>query len=257
MPISFFSIDFRLLFELFLTLTITVVLNTLLRSLIKNPKRIDSKRGKTYVAIVRSIISIALFAIATHIIFILIGVNVFPLLASAGIIGIALGIGARPFIEDVIAGLFLLTQATISIGDYVNIGSGIEGTIEDIGFRTITIRSPNGAVNIISNGQIKQVTNYSRRESILYVDLPIRGDQDVDKVNKILQNILEKMINDNDSAIKVSAHSKVWGIQNIQVPNCLVIRIQIVTIPSLREEVDKMYRYKVVKEFAKQNILFA
>src|SRR6266566_4412962 len=108
------------LFELFLILTVTLVVNTLLRSAIKMPKKLDNRRGRTYVAVVRSIISIVLFAIAINIVFIILGINITAILASAGIIGISIGIGARPFIEDIISGFFLLSQGNIGIGDYVS-----------------------------------------------------------------------------------------------------------------------------------------
>src|SRR5579864_7692671 len=102
MAISLAPTAYSSLFELFLTCTITLILNTLFRSAIKIPKRLDNRRGRTYVAVVRSIISIILFAIAINIIFIILGINITAILASAGIIGISIGIGARPFIEDII-----------------------------------------------------------------------------------------------------------------------------------------------------------
>lgn len=256
MTFTFTSTTYTLLFELFLTLTITVIVNVLLRSAIQIPHRLDTRRGRTYVAVVRSIISITLFAIAVHIIFVILGINIPAILTSAGIIGISIGIGARPFIEDIISGLFLLTQATIGIGDYVNVGSGIEGTIEDIGFRTITIRGVNGALNIIPNGQVKQVINYSRGNGVVYVDIPVRADQDIDEILKVFTKTLQLLTDDKKNEWHVSPRSKVWGIQNILIPNCVVIRTVLITVPHLREDIDKEYRYLIVKEFKKRKLLF-
>src|SRR6266566_8936230 len=144
-----------------LILLVTIILNSLLRSFIRIPKKLDTRRGRTYVSIVRSTISIILFAVALHIIFILLGINIAPLLASAGIIGITIGIGARPLVEDLVTGLFLLSQNSIAVGDYVRIDD-IEGTIEAINFRTLDIRAENGALAIIPNSQVKKVVNFSR-----------------------------------------------------------------------------------------------
>lgn len=243
------------IFYTFLILTLTFLLNSFLQSFIHVPKRLDTKRARTYIAVVRSIISIALFGIALYIIFIIIGIPIIPLLGSAGIIGLALGIGARPFIEDIISGFFLLTQADIAIGDYVNVGSGIEGEIEDIGFRVLTIRGKDGTLQIIPNGQVRTVINYSKGDAAVFIDIPVKNGQDIDTVIKILKSVLQELIEDKD--VHVRPQSEVLGVQNIQVGNATTIRIQIVSTPSRRETIDKEYRYRVIKEFEKNNILFA
>lgn len=240
-----------------MTLLITVVLNAILRSLIKIPKKLDSKRGRTYVSIVRSAISVLLFGIALHIIFIILNINIAPLLASAGIIGLAIGIGARSIIEDLIAGFFLLTHANLAIGDYISVGNGIEGIITDIGFRTITIRSASGALNIIPNGQVKLVTNYSHGQAVVEIDIPVKGEQNIDAIIEILQTVLTSLDKDTKDNYHIHPESKVVGIQDIKAGNCVLLRVRIITAPHERETIDKEYRYRVVKRFAEKKILLA
>src|SRR5437660_1140140 len=97
--------------KIILTVLSAFLINILVRSSIPIPKKIDTRRGRTYLSIVRSAVSIIIFTIALDIILIILGQDITVLLASAGVVGIAIGIGARSLIEDIIAGIFLLTQA--------------------------------------------------------------------------------------------------------------------------------------------------
>jgi moderate conductance mechanosensitive channel len=240
-----------------LTLIVTIILNSLLRSYVKVPKKLDNRRGRTYVAVIRSIISVVLFVIALDIIFIVLGINIAPLLASAGIVGLAIGIGARSLIEDLIAGFFLLTQSSIAVGDYVTIGSNAEGIVEDIGFRTITVRGINGALYIIPNGQIKQVINYSQGRAVIFIDLPVKAGQNIDHIMRILKKTLHSFTNEVSPHYHVSSTSQVQGVQNIQPGNCVIIRVLIVTTSSYRETAEREFRYKVIRAFEKNKIQFA
>lgn len=239
-----------------ITLIVTIILNSLLRSYVKVPQKLDNRRSRTYVSVVRSLVSVLLFAIALHIIFLILGINIAPLLASAGILGLAIGIGARSLIEDLIAGFFLLTQSSIAIGDYVTIGSNAEGIVEDIGFRTITVRGINGALYIIPNGQVKQVINYSQGRATIYIDIPVKSGQNIDNIIKILKKTLRSLGN-NASNYRIAPSSEVLGIQNIQPGNTILIRILITTSSSHREIVEREFRYRVIRTFEKHKIQFA
>ena len=149
-----------------ITLFIAVLLDYILRSLIRVPKHFNNKRTNTAVAVIRNIITIMVYIFAGYVILTLFGINLTPLLASASIIGIVLGIGAREIIEDFVNGLFLLSLDSIAIGDYLQIGTTFiqgdvtEGVVQHIGARTLTIRAEDGSVHIIPNGQIKKIINY-------------------------------------------------------------------------------------------------
>jgi small-conductance mechanosensitive channel len=244
------------------TLKILVVIiaslltNTALRAAIRVPKKLETRRGITYLSVVRSSVSIVIFSIGLYVIFIILNIDITPLLASAGIVGIAIGIGARSLIEDIIAGIFLITQTTTAIGDYVVVG-GNEGIIEHIGFRNITIRSINGAFITIPNGQVKQVVNYSWGNAILFIDLPLKAGQDIDTILTLLSTIIKKMQNDEKAEFPIKDGSKVLGIENFQPGNCMLIRVMLITVASGRNIVERDYRYKVLKSFTKNNILFA
>src|ERR1700722_2226828 len=143
-----------------LSLLIAVLVDNLLRSLIKVPKHFTNKRTRTAAAIIRNIITTFVYVLAAYIIITLFGIDLTPLLASASVIGIIIGIGARSIIEDFVNGLFLLSLDSIAIGNYIKINT-TEGIIELIGARTLTIRASDGSVHIIPNNQISEIVNFS------------------------------------------------------------------------------------------------
>jgi moderate conductance mechanosensitive channel len=160
---AYFSQDaVKDLFFISLTILIAYFIGWFFRSLIKLPSTLDNRRGQTFVAVLKSTISVIVYAIALHVIFGILDINIAPLLASAGIIGLSIGMGARPLIEDLIGGMTLLSQDSIAIGDDVEI-DGSRGKIEKIGFRTLNIRAKDDSLHVIPNGLVKKVINYSRK----------------------------------------------------------------------------------------------
>ena len=165
MNLLFSSENIKIIFYIALVLLVTVTLNWILRGLVRLPSRLDNRRGRTYVSFIRNTISVIVFIIALHIIFGLLHINIAPLLASAGIVGLSIGLGAKPLIEDLLAGIMLLSQDSIAVGDQVEVEGSI-GEIEKIGLRTLEIRAKDESLHIIPNGLIKKVINYSRNPKL-------------------------------------------------------------------------------------------
>lgn len=236
------------------TIIAALISNTILRSFIRFPKHLGNKRSETFVTVLRNLVSVVVYVVALHYMFIELGINIAPLLASAGIIGIAVGIGARPLIEDLISGIFLLGQAAITIGDYVNIND-TEGFIEVIGVRTISIRDQAGALHIIPNGLVKTVVNYSRGKMHVFIDIPVKADQPIQVVLSETEKALEKI--QEEDAHSVYPGSKVLGIDNFAQGNIMVIRIDVITSAHTRWEVSKKLRLLIKKGFEKHKITIA
>jgi small-conductance mechanosensitive channel len=239
-----------------LTLLIAILVDNILRSYVRVPKSVSSKRALTFVTIVRSGISLLVYIIAANIIFALLGINLTPLLASAGIIGVILGISARPIIEDLITGVFLLTQHAIEVNDYIKVDD-VEGYIESIGFRTMTVRTLIGATVIIPNGQVKKVINYSRHHSNVLINIPVKADHDIDPILKAAELALEQLKKDETIAPALYPGASVQGIDDF-VSNAghlySVVQIEIVTSPPKRWTVGNRYRYLLKKEFEKAKL---
>lgn len=239
-----------------ITLLIAVFADYLLRSLIKVPKHFNNKRTRTVAAATRNIITTFVYICAAYIIITLFGIDLTPLLASASVIGIVLGIGARSIIEDFVNGLFLLSQHSIAIGDYVKVGS-TEGIIEIIGARTLTIRASDGTVHIIPNSQIQEVVNFSRYKYNLFIDLPVKTNQDGDKVIQAAENALKQLQKDPTYAESIFPGSQVNGIESFTNPEIMTVRVTITTYPVRRWEMGRKYRLLVKKEFERNKLLFA
>lgn len=240
-----------------ITLIVAIVLNAFLRSLIKVPRQLNTRRGRTYVSVMRNTISALIFGTALYIIFQLLDINLEPLLASVGIAGLTIGIGARSLVEDLIAGFFILSSDSIAVGDYVLIANTFEGTVEDVGFRSIKLRALNGAINIIPNGQAKQVMNYSRGRAVLLIDLPIKTGQNIDDVIKVLSTIITELKKRDENMFHIASDSEVYGVENISAGGIITVRVKLSTTHSNRLPLEKEFRYEVLKVFEKKNIQFA
>lgn len=243
----------KTLFSISLTLLIAIIVDKILRSFIKVPKSMDSRRAHTYTTVFRRIITIIVYAVALHFIFTELGINLTPLLASAGIIGIVVGIGARTLVEDLINGFFLITQDAIAIGDHVKLDIA-EGYIEKIGLRTLTIRGDSGALYIIPNGQVKMVINYSHHRSYMSVEFPVKADQDIDLTINAMQEALKELHKDKEIQDSVFPDSVVNGLEDFKVDGRMILSATIITRPEMRASVARKYRYLAKKNFEKYKI---
>lgn len=239
-----------------ITLLIAVLADSLLRSLIKVPKHFDTRRARRIATVTKTIITITVYIIAVYIILTIFGINLTPLLASASIIGIIIGIGARSIIEDFVTGLFFLSLDSIAIGDYVQIGT-TEGTVEQMGARTLRIRAENGAVHIIPNSQIKELVNFSRHKTNILIDIPVKSDQAIEKVIKAAENALTQLKADPEYSDTLFPTSQVNGIENFIHPDIMTLRITLKTYPIRRFEIGRKFRFLIKKEFEKHKITFA
>jgi moderate conductance mechanosensitive channel len=140
-----------------------------------------------------------------------IGVNVAPLLAGAGILGIAIGFGSQKLVQDVITGLFLLLENAVQVGDAVTV-SGLSGTVENLSIRTIRLRAGDGAVHIVPFSAVTSVTNTSRGIGNAAVAVNIASKEDVDRACDVLKEIAAEMRRDADYKYLIRADLDLWGV---------------------------------------------
>jgi small conductance mechanosensitive channel len=243
----------RALFSISFTLLVAIVVDLVLRSFIKVPKSFENRRSRAYIALLRKMVTIVVYVTAIYFIFMYLGVNLTPLLASASIVGIVVGIGARALIEDLLTGFFLLSQDAIGVGDFVKVDDS-EGTIEELGFRTLTIRGASGELHIIPNGQVKRVVNFSRHRSYMNVEFPVKSDQDIDVCLKAMREALAELRKDKEFSEAVHEESEVLGIQEFKTDGRMVVHAKIVTSSQKRFPVARAYRYFVKKRFEKYKV---
>jgi small-conductance mechanosensitive channel len=143
-----------------------------------------------------------------------IGVNVAPLLAGAGIVGIAIGFGSQKLVQDVITGLFLLLENVVQVGDMVTV-SGLSGTVENLSIRTIRLRAGDGAVHIVPFSAVTSVTNASRGAGNAGVSVNVSYKEDTDRVGQILKDIVTEMRGEPDYRPLIRGDLELWGVDKV------------------------------------------
>lgn len=234
---------------------IASLLSWLIHRFVRVPKNLESPRTKTYFSVAQSATTMVIYLVAIYYIFIQLNINVTPIFASAGVIGIIIGLGIRPFIEDFFTGIFILTQDTIRVGDYVEIG-GSQGITEALGLRTIRIKDQNGAIHIFPNREIKKIVNYSRRQARVVVDILIKSNQSVDRALAALEAAIKELRRDKVLGPVISETSRVQGIEQIS-GGSIVIRVLIITRAAFRWDASRKYQYLALKQLEKAKILLA
>jgi small-conductance mechanosensitive channel len=143
-----------------------------------------------------------------------IGVNIAPLLAGAGIVGIAVGFGSQKLVQDVVTGLFLLLENAMQVGDFVTV-SGLSGTVEDLSIRTIRLRASDGSVHIIPFSSVTSVTNTNRGIGNASVSVNLAYNEDTDRASEVLKQIAAEMRLDPEFKPMMRGDLAVWGVDKV------------------------------------------
>lgn len=247
--------DPALIFKIVIPLVAAAAADTLLQRVVRVPKNIQSSRTTTYFSVLKSALRVVTYATAVYGILLALKVNVTPLFASAGVVGVVMGLGLRSFIEDFFTGIFILTEDTIRVGDYVDI-AGSEGVTESLGIRTVRIRDKNGALHIFPNREIKKIVNYSKRQARVIIDVPIKSNQPVDAAIAALEAALSDLKKDPSLGEHILSASRIEGVEAVN-PGHMVLRVLILTRASERWNAGRTYRRIAVKQLEKAKILLA
>jgi small-conductance mechanosensitive channel len=143
-----------------------------------------------------------------------IGVNVAPLLAGAGIVGIAIGFGSQKLVQDLITGLFLLLENTVQVGDNVTV-SGLTGTVENVSIRTMRLRAGDGSVHIVPFSAVTTITNASRGAGNAAVSVNVAFKEDTDRAGQILKDIVAEMRQESAYRAVIRGDLELWGVDKV------------------------------------------
>ncbi len=143
-----------------------------------------------------------------------IGVNVAPLLAGAGIVGIAIGFGSQKLVQDLITGLFLLLENAVQVGDNVS-ASGLAGTVENVSIRTLRLRAADGSVHIIPFSAVTTITNSSRGAGNAAVSVNVSYKEDTDRAGQILKDIVAEMRREPEYRHAIRGDLELWGVDKV------------------------------------------
>lgn len=245
----------RILFILIVAYVAVRLLNTLAQRLAQRLKTLDEVDGSTQdrqidtiFTVMRSTGLALIAASALFMILLELGVDVGPMLASVGIVGLALGLGAQTLVKDIVSGLFIMTEKLYRVGETVSLG-GYAGTVEQFTLRATTIRDFDGTRHTIPNGDIRAISNKSRDWSRAIVDVGILYEADVPQAMAALQEIGHTLQSNETLAPVLLEEPVVTGIENLgdwQV----TLRISVTTLPGQHIDVQRHLRQEIKERLA-------
>jgi len=213
----------------------------------------------TLLVLLRKFVFAVMFVIVALIILASMGINIGPLIAGAGVIGLAIGFGAQTLVKDIIAGVFFLIDDAFRVGDYIETG-GTTGSVEHISLRSLRLRNARGPVHTIPFGDMGTVTNMSRDYIITKLDFRVRYDTDVDKVRKIIKKINLVIAEDPEMGPDLLEKIKSQGVKALD-DSAMIMRLKYKTVPGgqfvIRREVFRMIQESFREngiEFAHRNV---
>jgi len=210
------------------------------------------KRMQTLGAMVRYVLLFAVIAVAVMIILKELGIDIGPVLAAAGIVGLAVGFGAQSLVKDIISGFFILLEDQIRVGDVVSIGDK-GGLVEKVSLRTTVLRDLAGNVHYVPNGHINVVTNMTKDYSRYVFDIGIAYREDVDEVIKVIKGIDEELRSDPEFKDDILEPIEIFGLDKFAA-SAIVIKARTTTLPIKQWKVGREFNRRLKKRFDELNI---
>ncbi|WP_263287389.1 MULTISPECIES: mechanosensitive ion channel family protein [unclassified Pseudomonas] len=234
--VKLFSLAGTLLFAwLIWILSDTAVHHALTRS----RKGLANARAQTMMPLIRNVLFIAIFIVALIVALANMGMNVTPLLAGAGVIGLAIGFGAQSLVADLITGLFIIIEDSLAIDDYVDVGGHL-GTVEGLTIRTVRLRDIDGIVHTIPFSEIKSIKNYSREFGYAIFRVAVPASMDIDNAIKLMREVAQKMRTDPLQRRNIWSPLEFQGVESFESGNA-ILRARFKTAPIKQWEVSRAF----------------
>lgn len=249
-----FSLVMRIIILLIILKIADVVINKISRRILERTKDYEARKQiETLFHLGKNIINFLLVSLAILAFLGKLGVDVRPMLATAGVAGLAVGFAAKRFLEDLIVGIIIIMTGQIRMGDYVEI-AGKSGTVENIDIKLVTLRDSNGNIHYIRNGLIDIITNYSRDYSYALLDMGVSYDSDPEKVMSVMKDIFDNELKPQpEMAEKILSDIELIGLDRFEDSN-IVVRVRIKTLPKQQWAVQREFNKLILKRFKEENI---
>ncbi|MCQ3815153.1 MAG: mechanosensitive ion channel family protein [Acidimicrobiia bacterium] len=210
-------------------------------------------RAETIGLVLRSIVVAAVWILALFLILGQLDIDLAPLIAGAGIGGLALGFGAQSIVKDFLSGLFMLIEDHYGVGDIVDVGSAV-GTVESVSLRSTTIRDVKGTVWHVPNGSIARVGNSSQLWSRAVLDVEVAYDTDLELAREVIQRVGDSLWNDPEwGGDELMERPEVWGVQDLGA-SAVALRLVVKTEPSQQWAVERELRKRLKTAFDEEGI---
>jgi small-conductance mechanosensitive channel len=235
-----------------------IALRRLERLLIKQAEAEDevpgesTKRAETLVRLLRQGVRILIWVMAILMALREVGVQITPILASAGVAGLAVGFGAQNLVRDVISGFFMILENQVRVGD-VAVINGTGGLVEQMNFRTIVLRDLSGTVHIFPNGTVHTMANLTREWSAYVFDIGVAYKEDTDRVVEIMRNVGKALREDPQFGPLMIDDVEVFGVDAF-ADSAVVIKGRLRTLPIKQWDVGREYRRRLKQAFDREGI---
>ncbi|MGZ4476597.1 MAG: mechanosensitive ion channel family protein [Nocardioides sp.] len=213
------------------------------------------QRAEAMGSLLKSITSIVIFTITGITAIATLGYPVGPLIASAGVVGLAIGFGAQTLVKDFLAGIFMIFEDQYGVGDVVDLGEA-SGTVESVGLRISRLRDVEGTVWYVRNGEIIRVGNSSQNWARTVLDVPVPLDADLLRVQEVLKDVAHDLWDDEDYKGRILEEPEVWGVQDL-TPDWITVRVTLKTAPLEQWGVAREMRQRIKARFDHEGIEFA
>lgn len=210
------------------------------------------KRVTTLAGILRTIGRFAIWSLVLLISLDQVGVNVAPLIAGAGIAGLAFGFGAQNLVKDVISGFFMILEDQVRVGD-VAVINAVGGLVEAITFRTIVLRDLAGVVHVFPNGSVATLSNMTKDWSAYVIDVGVAYKEDTDRVVEVMRRVGEELRQDKEFGSKILEPIEIFGVDNFGESE-VTIKARLKTLPIQQWSVGREYRRRLKKAFDARGI---
>ena len=211
----------------------------------------SDQRADTVAEVLAKLVRITLLVLAGLMALGQFGINPGPLIAGAGIAGVAIGFGAQSLVKDFLAGVFILVEDQYGVGDSVDLGPELAGTVEDVSLRVTRLRGADGTVWFVPNGEIRRVGNTSMGFARALVDVPVPRAGDVDGALRVLREEADAMAADEAWAARLTGPPEILGVQGL-THEAVTLRATLTTPPGQQHAVARELRTRVVARLARE-----
>ncbi len=209
----------------------------------------------TLLPLLRSLIMVAIGVFAVAVALSTLGLDLAPLLAGLGVIGIALGFGAQHLVRDIISGIFFLMEDAFRVGEYIETGR-LRGTVEGMSLRSVRLRHQNGPVHTIPFGQVQAVTNFSRDWSVVKFNLHLDPTVEIELVRKTVKRVGEELMDDPEIGAEFIHPLKMQGVIDV-LQTALVVRCKFTALPARPTYLQRQALRRLIEAFGSAEIAFA
>ena len=211
------------------------------------------QRAAAIGSLLSSIIAITVWGVAIIVILESLSVDIAPLLASAGVIGVILGFGAQTLIKDYLSGIFIILEDQFGVGDIVDVGP-VVGTVEEVSLRYTRLRDMSGVVWYVRNGEILRVANRSQGWTLAIVDIPVDYDSDLDRVRDLIEKVAIDMDEDPTYDDMLLGQPQFAGVESMS-GNAVVVRVTAKAVPEMQVQLVRSIRERIKLSFDRAGII--